>query len=131
MNPLPNRPALPPDLAEAYDQAAGRNIYNGIPTGISTRPETYEDWEMGELHERHDLSAMGRVWFLESMARHRMGDRAGLVRSLQRVAHIGKANGWSWRERYYSERTGDLGRYHFNWYCEYPATFIRIVHRFL
>jgi len=105
-------------------------LYNGIPTGISTRPETYEDWEMQHT-DRHDLSAMGRVWYLESWARWRMGDQAGILASLERVAAIGKANGWSWWERYYSERTGDLAQYHFNGYLEYPATLIRIVNRFL
>lgn len=105
-------------------------IYNGIPTGISTRPETYEDWEMQEI-DRHDLAAMGRVWYLECWARARMGDQAGIRRSIQKVAEVGRADDWSWRERYYSERTGDLGRYHFARYCEYPANLIRIVHRFL
>lgn len=105
-------------------------LYNGIPTGISTRPETYEDWEVQNV-DRHDLSAMGRVWYLECWARSRMGDREGILRSMRRVAAIGRANGWSWWERYYSERTGDLGQYHFNHYCEYPANLIRIAHRFL
>jgi hypothetical protein len=105
-------------------------LYSGIPTGIATRPETYEDWEMQGL-DRHDLAAMGRVWFLECWARARMGDQSGLRLSIQRVADVGRANAWSWRERYYSERTGDLAKYHFDWYCEYPANLIRIVHRFL
>jgi len=105
-------------------------IYSGIPTGIATRPETYEDWEMQEI-DRHDLAAMGRVWYLECWARSRMGDTPGLLRSLERVAKVGRANGWSWRERYYSERTGDLGVYHHEWYCEYPANLIRVVRRFL
>ncbi|HND63003.1 MAG TPA: hypothetical protein PLB90_16110 [Opitutaceae bacterium] len=105
-------------------------IYEGIPTGISTRPETYEDWEMLFL-DRHDLAAMGRVWYVEAWARHVMGDRAGLLESLRQVARVGKANGWYWRERYYSERSGYLGSYKINTYCEYPANFIRIVHRFV
>jgi len=105
-------------------------IYNGIPTGISTRPETYEDWEMQNI-DRHDLAAMGRVLYLECWARAKMGDQEGILRSLQQVAKVGKANDWSWRERYYSERTGNLGIYHITHYCEYPANFIRIVHRFL
>ena len=104
--------------------------YSGIPTGISTRPETYEDWEMQEI-DHHDLAAMGRVWYLECRARARMGDFAGILRSLRQVARIGKANDWSWHERYYSERTGELAKYHIDRYCEYPANFIRIVHRFL
>lgn len=105
-------------------------IYSGIPTGISTRPESYENWEMQDI-DRHDLAAMGRVWYLECWARARMGDTEGLLQSLRRVAEVGRANGWSWLERYYSEKTGDLGRYHYEWYCEYPANLIRVVHRFL
>ena len=105
-------------------------VYNGIPTGISTRPETYEDWEMLFL-DRHDLAAMGRVWYLEAWARSRMGDRAGLLESLRQVARVGKGDNWYWRERYYSERSGDLCSYRINTYCEYPATFIRVVHRFV
>jgi hypothetical protein len=105
-------------------------LYNGVPTGIATNPERYEDWEMQYI-DRHDLAAMGRVWYLECWARARMGDREGIINSLRRVAEIGKANNWSWWERYYSEKTGDLGKYHFNRYCEYPANFIRIVNQFL
>lgn len=105
-------------------------IYNGIPTGISTRPETYEDWEMMHL-DRHDLAAMGRVWYLEAWARAVRGDREGLLESLRWVARVGRENNWYWHERYYSERTGYLGSYRINTYCEYPANFIRIVHRFL
>jgi len=74
---------------------------------------------------------MGRVWYLECWARARMGDRDGILRSLRRVAEVGRANNWAWWERYYSEKTGDLAKYHFNRYCEYPANLIRIVHRFL
>jgi hypothetical protein len=50
-----------------------------------------------------------------------MGDRAGIFRSLRQVVAVGKANHWSWMERYYSEKTGDLGQYHFQYYCEYTA----------
>ena len=105
-------------------------VYSGMPTGIATRPDTYEDWEMQHI-DRHDLAAMGRVWYLECWARARMGDQAGIWRSLQQVAAVGRAEGWSWRERYYAEATGDLGQYHIRHYCEYPANLIRIVHRFL
>lgn len=117
--------ALWPQLKENPDFS-----YHGIPGGLATRPDTYEDWEMQHI-DRHDLAAMGRVWYLECWARARMGDRAGLLRSLRQVAAVGKANNWSWRERYYSAQTGDLGQYHYQYYCEYPANFIRVIHRFL
>jgi hypothetical protein len=105
-------------------------LYGGVPGGIATEPERYEDWEMQHI-DRHDVAAMGRVWYLECWARARMGDREGILRSLRQVAEVGQANDWSWMERYYSERTGDLGKYHYAHYCEYPANLIRIVHRFL
>jgi len=105
-------------------------LYNGIPTGVATRPETYEDWEMQFL-DRHDLAAMGRVWYLEAWARGKMGDCEGVIESLRQVARVGRANNWSWHERYYSEKTGKLSSYHIDTYCEYPANFIRIVHRFV
>lgn len=105
-------------------------LYDGMPTGISTRPETYQLWEMQHI-DGHDLAAMGRAWFLECQARHRMGDREGILQSLRRVADRGRAEGWSWRERYYaaSVAAGSHGR--IDHYCEYPANLIRIVHRFL
>ena len=105
-------------------------VYSGMPGGLSTKPESYEDWEVQNI-DRHDLAAMGRCWYVECWARARMGDQEGILRSLRQVAQVGKANGWSWMERYYSEKTGDLGQYHIEHYCEYPANFIRIVHRFL
>lgn len=101
-----------------------------IPTGISTLPETYQDWEMQHI-DRHDLAAMGRVWYLECWARARLGDQVGLRHSLDLVAAVGRANGWSWRERYYAASTGDQAKAQIDHYCEYPANFIRIVHRFL
>jgi hypothetical protein len=117
--------ALWPQLCDNADF-----LYGGMPTGISTRPETYEDWEM-QFVDRHDLAAMGRVWYLECWARSHICDHEGLMESLRRVAAIGKREGWSWRERYYSERTGELTPNGITHYCEYPANFIRVVHEFV
>jgi hypothetical protein len=105
-------------------------LYQGMPTGIATLPETYEDWEVEKI-DRHDVAAMGRVWYLEAWARARMNDRDGILQSIRRVARAGRENNWYWWERYYSERTGSLARYSYNTYVEYPANLIRIVHRFL
>ena len=44
-----------------------------MPAAIATRPETYEAWEFTHP-DRHDLAAMGRVWYLEAWARAEMGD---------------------------------------------------------
>ena len=41
--------------------------FGGMPTAISTKPESYEDWEFAHP-DRHDLASMGRVWYLECWA---------------------------------------------------------------
>lgn len=104
--------------------------YGGMPTAISTKPQAYEDWEFAHP-DRHDLASMGRVWYLESWARSRQGDAAGLVDTLQRVVREGQANGYSWRERYHPSSTGKPNPAGPEKYCEYPANFIRIVNQFL
>jgi len=107
-----------------------RFYYGGVPTGIATRPDTYEDWEFYHP-DRHDLAAMGRVWYLECWARARMGDGKGLIESIRRVCNVGKDEGYFWRERY---KPGDKGGYQgigAKKYCEYPANLIRIIQRFL
>ena len=101
-----------------------RFYYGGMPTGIATEPEKYQAWEFS--YDRMDLAAMGRVWYLEAQARARMGDAAGLVDTIRRVAKVGQENGYYWRERY----TGG-GPRGAEKYCEYPANLIRIVQRFL
>ena len=103
----------------------GRFYYGGMPTGISTAPETYEEWEFS-YPDRMDLAAMGRVWYLECAARARMGDGEGLVDCIRRVCRAGRDAGYYWRERY-----GAKGGYGAEKYCEYPANLIRIVQRFL
>jgi hypothetical protein len=104
--------------------------YGGMPTGISTRPETYEDWEF-TVSDRHDLAVMGRVWYLESWARAHMGDAEGLLDGLHRVIRVGRANGFSWHERYEPDGHGGVQATGPDTYCEYPANLIRIVQRFL
>ena len=104
--------------------------YGGMPTGIATRPAAYEDWEFTHPR-RHDLAAMGRVWYLDAQARARMRDGEGLLRGLQKVAEVGRANGYFWRERYQPDGKGGVVAAGPNTYCEYPANLIRIVQRFL
>jgi len=105
-------------------------LYGGMPTGIATRPETYEEWEFTHS-DRHDLSAMGRVWYLEAWARARMVDADGLIAGIRRVGRVGKEAGYAWRERYYPTDDGTLHPAGARRYCEYPANLIRIVQRFL
>lgn len=108
--------------------------YGGIPTAIATRPEAYEDWEFSlpqsfsEPDRRHDLAAMGRVWYLEAWTRARQGDGDGIVETVRKVCEVGRRNGYYWRERYHPPDGTPAGP---NTYCEYPANLIRIIHRFL
>jgi hypothetical protein len=104
--------------------------YGGMPTGIATRPETYEGWEFTHT-DRHDLAAMGRVWYLDAQARARMGDAEGLLRGIRKVCEEGAKNGYYWRERYQPDGKGGVVAVGPNTYCEYPANLIRIVQRFL
>lgn len=107
-----------------------RFYYGGMPTGIATRPDTYEAWEFA-YPDRHDLAAMGRVWYLECWARRAMGDGEGLAASLRAVAEAGRKNGYSWRERYHPDGKGGCAAAGPEGYCEYPANLIRVVQRFL
>lgn len=104
--------------------------YGGMPTGIATRPETYEPWEFHHP-DRHDLAAMGRVWYLEAWARARLGDAQGLLDGLRKVSQVGRAGGYFWRERYHPDGKGGVVPAGAEKYCEYPANLIRIVQRFL
>ena len=124
--------ALPKQAEKLWPQLRTETgfYYGGMPTGISTRPETYEDWEFTHP-DRHDLAAMGRVWFLEAWTRSRYGDAEGLLDGLRRVAKVGQDNGYSWRERYYPSDTDTPVPAGAENYCEYPANFLRIVNRFL
>ncbi len=105
-----------------------RFYYGGMPTGIATLPDSYEDWEFttNTVDRRYDLAAMGRVWYLECWARARMGDAEGLVKSIRMVCQSGRRSGYYWRERY-----TEKGGHGVEKYCEYPANLIRIVERFL
>jgi hypothetical protein len=103
--------------------------YGGIPTGIATHPEKYEPWEFN--YDRHDLAAMGRVWYLEAWARARMGDAVGLLSGLRKVSQVGRDSGYYWRERFEPDGKGGAVATGPNTYCEYPANYIRIMQRFL
>lgn len=99
--------------------------YNGMPTGIATKPETYESWET-TYADNQDLAAMGRVWYIEAWARANMQDAEGLINSIRAVSRAGRDSGYYWRERY-----NEKGGYGAKKYNEYPANLIRIVQRFL
>jgi hypothetical protein len=124
--------AKPEQQAILWPQLKGerRFHYGGVPTGIATRPETYEPWEFS-YPDRHDLAAMGRVWYLEAWARTRMGDAAGLLEGLRTVSVLGRDSGYYWFERYQPDGKGGVRMVGPKTYCEYPANLIRIVQRFL
>lgn len=124
--------ATPEQRAILWPQlnSEGRFHYGGMPTGIATRPETYEPWEFNHP-DRHDLAAMGRVWYLEAWARAGMGDVEGLLDSVRKVCRVGRSGGYFWRERYHPDGKGGMVPAGAQKYCEYPANLIRIVQRFL
>lgn len=99
--------------------------YKGMPTGIATRPETYQSWET-TYADNQDLAAMGRVWYVEAWARANMGDADGLISSIRAVSNAGRDSSYYWRERYNAN-----GGYGAKKYNEYPANLIRTVQRFL
>jgi len=105
-------------------------IYGTMPAAISTKPDTYEDWEFTHP-DRYDLSAMGRVWYLTAMAHANMRDPDRLIAGLHAVAEQGKLNGYYWHERYHPSDNQENRPAGPITYCEYPANFIRIVQRFL
>ena len=125
--------ALPQQQAVLWPQLRGETAfyYGGMPTGISSRPETYEDWEFSPPSNRRDLAAMGRVWYIESWARSLFHDAEGILDGLRRVADEGRKHDYCWRERYLPSSTGSTVPMGAESYCEYPANFIRIVNRFL
>lgn len=87
-----------------------RLYYGVVATGVCEHPQAYLPWQtISRYHMQRvgamsgyyrDVAAMGRVWFIEAMARHRRGDGDGLADTIRRVATIGRAYGWNWWERY-------------------------------
>jgi hypothetical protein len=104
-----------------------------MPTHLVTRPRDYQQWEFAEPlpfpynSYTHDVAAMGRVWYLESIACMRMGDYQRLRRSVVKVCEAGQKTEWFWYERYHAGQ-GDMVKPagHFR-YCEYPAVLVRIL----
>jgi hypothetical protein len=69
-----------------------RFYYAGMPTGISTLSMTYEKWE-STYADVMDLAAMGRVWYIEAMARAAMHDGTGLLETIQYKMSADEING--------------------------------------
>jgi hypothetical protein len=68
----------------------------GLPTQLVTKPGSYEKWEYAEPLPfpynsfTNDVAAMGRVWYLETLACRRMGDHRRLRESAIKVCEMGK-----------------------------------------
>ena len=106
----------------------------GMPTQLVSDPFAFQDWEkpedVGFVHpggDFYDVAAMGRVWYLESLACLRMGDVDRLRASAQLVCAMGRRHGWQWHERYHARRDGAVEPAGPAGYCEYPAVLVRIV----
>ena len=104
-----------------------------LPTYLVTNPGTYENWELPEplpfayTAYTQDVAAMGRVWYLESLACMEMRDFQRLRESVVKVCAMGKKYDWYWHERYHAAEGNTVkpvGAYR---YCEYPAVLVRVV----
>ena len=105
----------------------------GMPTQLVTKPFTYQSWELTEPlpfkfdQYTNDVAAMGRVWYLETLACLQMKDYQRLRESVVKVCAMGQKEGGLWHERYHPgdgdtvKAGGAFG------YCEYPAILLRTV----
>lgn len=108
--------------------------HGGIPTQLVSLPFSYEDWELNEPvpfelpgGRLYDVSAMGRVWYLDVLASVRMGDKQRLEDSVRLVCRRGEADGWYWFERYHAKEDGTAVKAGPQGYCEYAAILTRAV----
>jgi hypothetical protein len=108
--------------------------HGGMPTQLVSRPHTYETWERPEpLPFEHtngplyDVAAMGRVWYLESLACARMKAWVRLRESSRLVCAMGEQHGWQWHERYHALADGSVRAAGPASYCEYAAVLVRVV----
>ena len=108
--------------------------FGGMPTQLVSKPYAYQDWELGEplpfvdsKGPLYDVSAMGRVWYLEALACLKMGELERVRESVRQVCLMGKRHGWLWHERYLPMQTKDVFPAGPRGYCEYAAILVRIV----
>jgi len=112
-----------------------RSLWHGnMPTQSVSKPYAYRDWELAEplpflnrSGDTKDVSGMGRVWYLETLACLKVGDLDRLKQSVIHVCNMGKEHDWLWSERYYpvpKEKVALVGPVG---YCEYPAILVRTV----
>ena len=107
----------------------------GMPTQLVSKPAaTYEKWEYTEPlpfkpanGPTYDVSAMGRVWFLEARACARMKEWERLRESTRLVCRMGEKHEWMWFERYHAQPDGTVKPAGPKGYCEYAAILVRVV----
>lgn len=108
--------------------------WGGMPTQSETIQYSYRPGELGApvpfAHNNgplYDLSAMGRVWYLEMTACLRYQKYERMIEACRLVSRMGLRHGGYWHERYHllQDKTvhpaGPVG------YCEYPAVLARTV----
>jgi hypothetical protein len=103
----------------------------GMPTQVVTKPFSYEPWESSPssdcgVEPFNDIAAMGRVWYLETLALRRLKARDRLVESVRNVCQAGLPEGF-WRERYHPKPDGTVSADGSRKYCEYAAVLVRVV----
>lgn len=105
----------------------------GLPTHLTTRPRTYQRWELSEPVPfdydswTNDVAAMGRVWYLEVLACQRMHDSGRLRESVLKVCQRGRKDGGLWFERYHPGEGNTVKPGGAYGYCEYAAILVRAV----
>jgi hypothetical protein len=104
-----------------------------MPTHSVTKPGSYEPWELSEplpfpyTTPTQDVAAMGRVWYLESLACVRMREHRRLRDSVVKVCRMGERHNWWWHERYHAAEGNTVKPVGANGYCEYAAVLARTV----
>ena len=114
---------------------AEKALWHGdMPTQLISRPFAYREWEMNEplpfektTGPFYDIAAMGRVWYLETLASLKMGNEERVRDSVHKVCMMGKRHGWTWYERYHPLQVWDIFPAGPAGYCEYAAILTRIV----
>jgi hypothetical protein len=123
-------------LKELWPRLTGEKVFwpGDMPTLTVTRPFRYEPWEFCEPlpfepgnGPVYDVAAMGRVWYLETLACRRMGDRKRLEDSVRRVCRAARSTGGYWYERYHPIKEGGVKPAGPRGYCEYAAVLVRAV----
>lgn len=116
---------------------AERSLWHGdMPTQLVSQPYAYQAWELNEPLSfdpgaghgpLYDVAAMGRVWYLESLACARVGAQERLRESTRQVCAMGQRHGWFWHERYHPVQNGTVCPSGPLGYCEYAAVLVRVV----